>query len=46
MTLKSPSLWIDDRNKNTIFFHRFASQGTNQNTNWDIKNIEQIKVSS
>ena len=37
MRLKSRALWIEVGDKNTHFFHRFASYHRNQNTIWEIK---------
>ena len=42
--LKSRDLWIEAGDNNTKFFHRFASHRRNQNTIWDIKNVEGNKV--
>jgi hypothetical protein len=35
--LRSQALWLNKGDKNTRFFHKFATQRRNQNTIWDIK---------
>jgi len=38
--LKSHSIWIKGGDKNTNFFHRYASQRKRDNTIWELKNAQ------
>ena len=46
MCLKSKALWLEAGDKNTKFFHRFASHRKNINTICEIRNRQGIMVRS
>ena len=44
--LKSRALWIEVGDKNTQFFHKYASYRKNLNTIWEIQNEDGVRNSS
>jgi hypothetical protein len=44
--LKSPALWMQNGDKNTRFFHKYATQRRLQNSIWDITNDDGVTLSS
>jgi hypothetical protein len=44
--LRSRAIWIEKGDKNTRFFHRFASQRCSQNTIWDLTDEEGNLIST